>query len=201
MQLVLMTPATRAMQQANYRVLLDACVLANYGVCDLFLRLAETPRQFVPLWSEEILNETHRTQLTKLNPKWPIEQCDSFRVALKASFPESLAGDYSLLLDRVTNDPKDRHVLAAAIHEQASLIVTFNLKDFPPASLKPWSIAVKHPQDYLKTLYSINPVAVIERLVVMADKRERTLTELLHQLGKSVPEFSAHVLQSLGNSA
>lgn len=28
------------MKGANYRVVLDACVLANHGICDLFLRLA-----------------------------------------------------------------------------------------------------------------------------------------------------------------
>lgn len=37
------------MLAANYRVVLDACVLANISVCDLFLRLAETPRLYVPL--------------------------------------------------------------------------------------------------------------------------------------------------------
>ncbi|HOX02663.1 MAG TPA: hypothetical protein P5555_04315 [Candidatus Paceibacterota bacterium] len=31
---------------ANFRVLLDACVLANFGLCDLFLALVETPRLY-----------------------------------------------------------------------------------------------------------------------------------------------------------
>lgn len=31
--------------KADYRVLLDACVLANFGVCDLLLRLSERPRE------------------------------------------------------------------------------------------------------------------------------------------------------------
>jgi hypothetical protein len=29
------------MKGANHRVVLDACVLANHGICDLFLRLAD----------------------------------------------------------------------------------------------------------------------------------------------------------------
>jgi len=50
-------------------VLLDACVLAPFSVCDLFLRLAEEPRLYRPRWSEEILAEVRRTQIDKLG--WP----------------------------------------------------------------------------------------------------------------------------------
>jgi hypothetical protein len=35
-------------------VVLDACVLANFSLCDTLLRLAEPPRLFEPKWSEEI---------------------------------------------------------------------------------------------------------------------------------------------------
>lgn len=45
--------------QADFQVVLDACVLANAGLCDLFLRLAEPPRLYLPLWSQEILDEVH----------------------------------------------------------------------------------------------------------------------------------------------
>lgn len=48
--------------KADFPVVLDACVLANIRVCDLFLRLAEEPRLYLPYWSETILNETQRTQ-------------------------------------------------------------------------------------------------------------------------------------------
>lgn len=33
--------------QADFKIVLDACVLANIAVCDLFLRLAEKPRLFL----------------------------------------------------------------------------------------------------------------------------------------------------------
>ena len=42
---------------ANFRVVLDACVLANFGLCDLFLTLAETPRLYQPVWNRKILDE------------------------------------------------------------------------------------------------------------------------------------------------
>ena len=50
-------------------VVLDACVLANFSLCDTLLRLAETPRLFEPKWSEEIVRETTRTLESKLG--WP----------------------------------------------------------------------------------------------------------------------------------
>ena len=51
--------------RADFKVVLDACVLANYGVANLLLLLAEKPRLYLPLWSEEILAETYRTQVGK----------------------------------------------------------------------------------------------------------------------------------------
>lgn len=42
-------------------------------------------------------------------------------------------------------DPDDRHVLAAAIRCHAQVIVTQNLKDFPPAGLEPFGIEAQHP--------------------------------------------------------
>lgn len=54
------------MRRADYRVVLDANVLAPATLCDLLLRLAETPRLYLPLWSEDILMEVKRTQTQKL---------------------------------------------------------------------------------------------------------------------------------------
>ena len=54
--------------QADFPIMLDACVLANTGVCDLFLRLAETPRMYLPRWSATILDEVKRTQMGKCPP-------------------------------------------------------------------------------------------------------------------------------------
>jgi hypothetical protein len=50
-------------------VVLDACALANFSLCDTILRLAEPPRLFEPNWSEEIIRETTRTLELKLG--WP----------------------------------------------------------------------------------------------------------------------------------
>ena len=46
-------------------------------------------------------------------------------------------------------DADDSQVVAAGIHGGASLIVTFNLRDFPPEWLKPCNLAVQHPDDFI----------------------------------------------------
>lgn len=51
----------------DYLVILDACVLVGGGLRDTLLRLAETPRLFVPKWSDDIINETVRTGTCQQN--------------------------------------------------------------------------------------------------------------------------------------
>lgn len=182
--------------RADFKVLLDACVLANAGVCDLFLRLSEAPRLLLPKWSAEILDETTRTHVNRLN--WPTEISDSWREAVEEHFPEALVGGYGHLVDQLTNDPKDRHVLAAAIRAGVDLIVTFNLKDFPDTALASWNIEAVHPQDYLLTLYGMAPQIVVQKLNDIARDRDEELVQRVLHLGASLPNFTAHLIEDLG---
>jgi len=184
--------------QADFKITLDACVLANIVVCDLFLRLAEKPRLFLPRWSKEILDETRRVH-KKLN--WPDHIAESWRSEVERTFPDSAVDDYEHLLPLLTNDEKDRHVLAATIRSGASVIVTFNLKHFPEAALEPWDIKACHPQDYLITLYSMSPEVVVLKLNEMARKREMELIELVLLLGKALPNFATHLIDDLALEA
>ena len=53
-------------------------------------------------------------------------------------------------------------MVAAAIHAGASLIVTFNLKDFPPEALKPYNLAALHPDDFIVDLLDLHLASVLE---------------------------------------
>lgn len=184
------------MKGANYRAVLDACLLANHGICDLFLRLAERPRLYSPIWSSEILDETTRTHVTKLN--WPQDLADHWRIEVQRHFAEALIEDASCLEPVLINDSKDRHVLATAIRSGASTIVTFNLRDFSVAALAPWKIQAVHPADYLIALYTIAPDVVVAKLGEMARDRNQEPRLYLEKLGRSVPAFATHVAESLG---
>jgi predicted nucleic acid-binding protein len=52
------------------------------------------------------------------------------RVAqMNGAFPDALVTGYEALIGDMTNDPKDRHVLAAAVRSGAEALVTENLRD------------------------------------------------------------------------
>lgn len=182
--------------RADYRVFLDACVLANFGVCDLLLRLSERPRLIVPHWSEEVLVEVRRTQVEKL--RWPPTLAETFRREIHTAFPDAVVAGYENLLPALTNHEKDRHVLAAAIRGDCPLIVTFNLKHFPAEALVPWDITASHPQEYLLILYEMEPKQVIACLGAIAGKRKLEIQDVLIRLGKSVPDFAQRLLDDLG---
>jgi predicted nucleic acid-binding protein len=183
--------------RADFRVVLDACVLVNYGVANLLLLLAEKPRLYLPVWSDEILAETQRTQIGHLG--WPPHLAETFQSELRRVFPEALVSGHDHLVAQCANQEKDRHVLACAIHSKSEVILTFNLKDFPHAALAPWGISVCHPQDYLLTLFMLEPLHVMHQLGGISQKRNCTLEDHLIDLGRYVPEFSARLLDDLNS--
>lgn len=181
---------------ADFPVVLDACVLANQRVTDLLLRLAETPRLYLPKWSARILDETDRTLTEDL--AWPGDLVRYRRTQLMAHFPEAAVEGHEPIEACVENDPKDRHVLAAAIRARCELIVTFNLKDFPKSSLAPWDIEVVHPSKFLADLYSLNGGLVVQRLNQIGANLKGSVPEILEGLADFVPAFALQVANDLG---
>jgi len=170
-------------------VVLDACVLANFSLCDTLLRLAEPPVLYEPKWSDEIIRETTRTLDSKLG--WPGSLTAYLESELRAHFSEAWISGYEALIPRMTNNEKDRHVLAAAAHGQAPIIITFNLRHFRPEHLDPWGIRALHPQSFLMEIFRQEESLVMRKLEQQAADRRRTLRQLLDILKATVPEFVA----------
>lgn len=172
-------------------VLLDACVLANFSLCDTLLRLAEPRRLYEPKWSEEILEETVHTLESKLG--WPESLTSYLRSELRAHFSQAWVAGYDPLIPAMTNEASDRHVLAAAVHCGAAAILTFNLRHFQPEYLAPWRVVALHPQAFIIELLRQEPAVIAAKLQEQAADRGRSLPELLKMLDHTVPGFAALV--------
>lgn len=107
----------------------------------------------------------------------------SVRELMNAAVPSCLVTGYEHLIETLSlPDPDDRHVLAAAIHARAEIIVTFNLRDFPDDALKPFSTQAQHPDDFVAALFDVAPGVVCS--VVKAQRESlrnppKTAEELL----------------------
>jgi hypothetical protein len=80
-------------------------------------------------------------------------------------------------------DPDDRHVLAAAIHCGADLILTFNLDDFPEHSLASCGIGACHPD-----LFLVDQLNLDAERVCLAMRQHRAC---LRNPPKTVEEYLA----------
>ena len=89
---------------------------------------------------------------------------DYLHAEMQGTFPEAEVTGYHTAMHSMTCDPKDRHVLAAAVRSDAAAIVTFNMADFPAPSVNPHNIDVIHPADFLLDLLDLAPSIVITEL-------------------------------------
>jgi len=174
--------------KADYPVILDACVLLPMPLADTLLRMAETPRLYLPKWSNQIMAEVARNLGGKSWNKTP-EQVRYREEALRAHFPEAWVEGYEPLIDRMQNDVKDRHVLAAAVSSGTKLIVTYNVKHFPESALAPWGIERHGPSTFLIHLYDLAPRIVAQKLSEQAQNVGLSLEGLLRRLEPNVPNF------------
>lgn len=69
---------------------------------------------------------------------------------MEAHLPNAMVTGYQRrIASLMLPDPNDRHVLAAALHCKAHVIVTTNLKHFPKAVLSSHGISAQHPDDFV----------------------------------------------------
>ena len=180
---------------ADFLVVLDACILIQASLRDTLLRLAEPPRLYVPRWSDDIIAETVRNLERRIGLS--SEKTAYLVGQLRKHFGDSWVTGYESLIGRMDNHPKDRHVLAAAVRCGASVIVTYNQRDFPTVATAPWGIEIQGPSTFLKHQYDLNPSVVVDKLHAQARNLGRTLPEQLSVLRIAVPSFVDAIRQDL----
>ncbi|MBC6422080.1 MAG: PIN domain-containing protein [Hormoscilla sp. SP5CHS1] len=181
-------------------VVLDSCVIFPLHLRDTLLRAVQASLYELH-WSQEILDGATRNLV--LRGKMTDSQAANLQVAMKRAFSKAMVEVPDELVEEMTNDPGDRHVVAAAVVAKAQAIVTFNLRHFPEESLRSWGIKDQHPDVFLTNLYDRFPDRMAEVILLQAQSLRQppmTAIELLEILSRQVPEFVNRVRLDLEHS-
>lgn len=112
-------------------------------------------------WSTLILEETRRSLIERNLVAYGEERAPAVdrtleRVtsALTSAYPDAEvpAEQIQPLLKQMTNHPKDRHVLAAAVATGTPFVITANLKDFRPQDTHSHGVEALSADDFLTKL-------------------------------------------------
>jgi predicted nucleic acid-binding protein len=134
---------------ARFTAVLDACVLFPIATADALISLA-VAGLFAAKWTVAIEDEwlaVAERRHPGLAGRFGTRR-DAMRDAV-VDWEVTAAGWQSLTPCLSLPDPKDIHVLAAAIAGHADCIVTTNLKDFPEATLERYGLTALHPDDFI----------------------------------------------------
>jgi predicted nucleic acid-binding protein len=176
---------------SSFGVVLDACVLYPAALMDLLLRAANAGL-YRPHWSAEILEELQRNLAKRVGPNGAAARV----AAMRQHYREAEVPGYEKLVAAMTNDPKDRHVVAAAVQAGAQVIVTSNIRDFSAFALAPHGLEAQTPDAFLTQLYEQQPQIVeglVRRQAAALRKPPMTFEAILLQLAKQAPHFATTV--------
>ncbi len=169
-----------------FTALFDACVLYPAPLRDLLLELATTDH-FRAKWSP-LIHEEWMTAVLRERKDLKRSQLERTRALMDAHAEGCVVTDFEDLIDALKlPDPKDRHVLAAAICGRADVIVTYNLKHFPESALERFGIEAQHPDRFIGHLADLVPQIVCHAA--------RTVRRRLKNPPKTVGDYIACLRQ------
>ncbi|WP_031160615.1 PIN domain-containing protein [Streptosporangium roseum] len=176
------------------RVFVDTNVLFPFSLMDLMLALTEDAVHTV-VWSDHLLEEWERVIVRERHRS--TSAAARISAAMREFFADTRVSedDYKHVLEHLDGpDPDDCHHMAAAIVGRAQTVVTWNLTDFPVATLSRYGLTVTDPDTYLCSLLAQSPHEVVAVLARMAKgKRRPPLTglDITHALERAgVPVFA-----------
>ena len=151
----------------RFTALIDACVLAGALRRNLLLSLAAVGF-YRPRWSARILDETEKAISNITNGQ---NDGSRPRKQIEMAFPEALVTGWEVFEETVTlPDSGDNHVLAAAIATSATVIVTDNLKDFPPLKLSPYAVEALSADEFIANTIDLDRPEAISALKSMRER-------------------------------
>jgi hypothetical protein len=180
-------------------VVYDACVLFPNTLRDLLIRVSMAGLVQAK-WTVEILDEME-VALRSRRPELEPDRLKRIRKLMIRAVPDCLVEGYEGLADGLKiPDEGDRHVIAAAKHAGAQLIVTNNLKDFPSEQLAQLHLEAKSADDFILDQVDIDERKVWACLQQIADSRTNppdSVEDVMDQLEDSgLIESMAHLRSS-----
>ena len=142
-------------------VFLDANVLYPAGLRDFLMRLT-LQGLYHARWSDLVHEEWMQAVLRDF-PDLTYQQLERTRDLMNRHAIGSLVTGFNHRIEQLKGlpDPDDRHVLAAAIHCRAEVILTRNLRDFPASVLAEYGIRAEAPDSFIHRLLTAHPEGVI----------------------------------------
>lgn len=184
------------MQVSSPKAVLDACVIFPAVLRDTLLRAAEQGLYEV-YWSDIILEEASRNlvETGRMSP----QQAQRLLGTMRQVFPDATLTEFESLIADMTNDQKDRHVLAATVKAGAQAIATSNLQDFPDRALASFNIEAQSPDEFLMFLFDLAPLTMIRIVNEPTRLRQPPMTvgELLDAIALQAPQFASLVRQAM----
>ncbi len=168
---------------------LDANVLLYTWVRDVLLDAALADLYRVR-WTDMILAEVRRNFIGRWGTA---ETADRLLAALGRAFPAAPIIGYAVDIPTMTNDPKDRHITAAAVHVGAD-VLTFNTRHFRAADLDPFEVRALTPDRFLMELCDAHRstlTAIVRAQAAQQRQPPVTLAAYLDKLAAPLPQFTA----------
>lgn len=162
-----------------FPIVIDANILAGALTRNIILSLAEAGF-FRPYWSLRILDEVEAYCAKRTGN---VGNAKRQRGRIAAAFPEACIEGLELIEHGLKlPDKDDHHVLAAAIKTKSQVIITENIKDFPPDILKLHDIEAQTLDQFVADILDLAGAEAVCALRVMRlrfEKPELTAEELI----------------------
>lgn len=183
-----------------FTAFVDTCALLPIINAELLLRCAEKGLYDIK-WSDHVLSELHRV-LPATIPTLTPEKALHRTKAMNKAFPYAEVRGWEDLLPRFSHlpDENDAPIAAAALYAKADVIVTENLKDFPPEVLEAEELFAQCMDDFMCDLWELKPdcphviFSVINDIAQKYNQDWRSLTKRL-ATNYGMPQFASLVYQ------
>jgi hypothetical protein len=141
----------------------DACILYPFHLRNILIQAA-VDRLVEARWTDQIHNEWIRSLVAR-RPAIPLARLKDVHHLLDDLVPAARVTGYEQHVTAVNlPDPNDRHVVAAGIAAGATIILTWNLRDFPAKELRKFGLHRESPDHFLSGLYDDAPELMIASL-------------------------------------